>query len=162
MAKFQTTRFGELEFSEETIIQFPEGLLGFPRQKLYILLEHDTGGTPFKWLQSLEDGDLAFIVIDPLLIDTWYQFEIDTDTARLIEAHRAADCAVMAIVNVPLDKPSNMTANLKAPLVVNVENHLGRQMILASSAYGIQIPIFSSVTANLVTAPEALIASREL
>jgi flagellar assembly factor FliW len=140
--KFKSARFGEIEYPEEVVMTFPEGVLGFPRDRQYILLEHDAEGSPFKWLQSLESPDLAFIVVDPLMVDARYRFEIDVDTARMIGTDRSEECAVMAIVNVPREQPIHMTANLKAPLVVNVQTRAGRQVILGSNLFAIAVPLF--------------------
>lgn len=140
--KYMTTRFGEIDFPDEVIMEFPEGVLGFPAERRYILLEHDSEGSPFKWLQSLDNPHLAFIVMDPLQVDPDYRFEIDIDTARMIGSENAAECAVMSIVNVPHHAPMKMTANLKAPLVVNVETRVGRQVVLSSNAYAISTPVF--------------------
>ena len=125
---------------------FPEGILGFPGDRRFILLEHNEEGSPFKWLQSLDSPALAFIVVDPLFIDSRYRFDIDVDTARLIGAESQDECALMAIVNVPHDAPIRMTANMKAPLVVNVENRSGRQVILGSNAFNMSAPIFESAS----------------
>jgi len=140
--KYRTTRFGELEFPDEVVMTFPEGVLGFPQDVQFILLEHDAEGSPFKWLQSLDNPDLAFIILDPLSVDPRYNFEIDRDTERVIGTAQAAQCAVMSIVNVPHDRPIQMTANMKAPLVVNVETRLGRQVILGTQAFSINAPVF--------------------
>jgi flagellar assembly factor FliW len=142
-------------------MHFPEGVLGFPGEIRYILLEHDTEGSPFKWLQSLDSPNLAFIVIDPLLIEPRYRFEIDVDTARLIGSDNAEECAVMAIVNVPHDAPLHMTANLKAPLVVNVDTRLGRQVVLSSNAFAISTPVFSTAPAELASPGNELAALRK-
>jgi flagellar assembly factor FliW len=141
MMRYQTTRFGEIQFPEEVVMQFSEGILGFPAERRYILLEQDAEGSPFKWLQSLDNPNLAFIVIDPLQIDPHYCFEIDIDTSRVINSSDACECAVMAVVNVPRDAPMHMTANLKAPLVVNVANGLGRQLVLGATHYAISTPV---------------------
>ncbi|HOE96383.1 MAG TPA: flagellar assembly protein FliW [Candidatus Sumerlaeota bacterium] len=140
--RFHTTRFGEIEFPEEVVMTFPEGILGFPDEQRYILLEHDTDGSPFKWLQSVENPALAFIIVDPLFIDAGYHLEIDLDTARMIGTDAVEGCAIMSIVNVPHDAPIRMTANLKAPLIVNVENRHGRQIVLGNNAYSLSTPIF--------------------
>lgn len=141
--KFRTARFGEIEYPEEVVLTFPEGVLGFPNETQYILLEHTSEGSPFKWLQSLENPELAFIVVDPFYLEPRFQFEIDLDTERMIGTADSGACAVMAIVNVPRDTPIHMTANLKAPLLVNVENRLGRQVVLGSQAYSISTPVFA-------------------
>lgn len=142
MQKFRTTRFGEIEYPEDVVLDFPEGVLGFPEETQYILLEHSSEGSPFKWLQSLENPDLAFIVADPYYVEPRFVFEIDLDTERLIGTANPGCCAVMCIVNVPHESPIRMTANLKAPLLVNVETRIGRQVVLGSQAYSISSPIF--------------------
>ena len=143
--KFWTTRFGDVECPEEVVMQFPDGVLGFPESRQFILLEHDAEGSPFKWLQSLDNPELAFIVIDPYLYDPQYRFDIDLDTMRLIGTADPADCAVMGIVHVPRETPHGMTANLKAPLVVNVGSRRGRQIILGSNVYSISTPLFAEL-----------------
>lgn len=140
--KFRTTRFGEIEYPEDVILEFPEGVLGFPAEQHYILLEHTSEGSPFKWLQSLDNPDLAFIVVDPFYVEPRFAFDIDVDTERLIGTADPACCALMSIVNVPRDNPIRMTANLKAPLLVNVETRRGRQVVLGSQAYSISTPMF--------------------
>lgn len=150
--KFRTARFGEIEYPEEVVLTFPEGVLGFPNETQYILLEHTSEGSPFKWLQSLENPELAFIVADPFFIEPRFQFEIDLDTERMIGTADTGACALMAIVNVPRDTPIRMTANLKAPLLVNVENRIGRQVVLGSQAYSISTPVFAGAPA---TSPES-------
>ncbi|MCE5230597.1 flagellar assembly protein FliW [bacterium] len=144
--KFRTTRFGELEYGDEVVMHFPEGVLGFPESKRYILLEHNAEGSPFKWLQSLDNPDLAFIVIDPFQIAADYRFDIDLDTERIIGTNEASSCALMAISNIPRDAPLAMTANLKAPLLVNVETRRGRQVILTNNFYQINTPVFPTLS----------------
>lgn len=152
--KFRTTRFGEIDFSEEVIMRFPEGVLGFPESQRYVLLEHSAEGSPFRWLQSLDNPDLAFIVIDPFQVAPAYRFEIDVDTERIIGTSEPASCALMAIANIPHDAPLSMTANLKAPLMVNVENRRGRQVILSSNIYPINTPVFPALTVNVMEMEE--------
>lgn len=165
--KIETTRFGEVEFSEEVLIQFPEGVLGFPNDQRYLLLEHDAENSPFKWLQSADSPDLAFIVIDPLLLRPDFAVMIDSDTARIIGLEDAAESACMAIINVPEGNPVRMTANLKAPLVVNPNLRRGRQVIIGSQNFSISEPVFPRLNERLaereadaepLTAPDAATA----
>ena len=159
--KYFTTRFSEIEFPDDVVMRFPEGVLGFPECKRYVLLEHDADGSPFKWLQSLDNPHLAFIVADPLMVDPRYRFEIDIDTQKMIGTGDPANCAVMSIVNVPHDHPIRMTANLKAPLVVNVDTRTGRQVILGSNVYSIATPVFADVAAKEDEMAEAASQERE-
>lgn len=147
--KINTTRFGEIEFPEEVLIDFPDGILGFPAERRYVLLEHDVDDSPFKWLQSADNPDLAFIVVDPMLILEAYPIMIDMDTARMIGTQKVADCALMAIVNVPSESPASMTVNLKAPLVVNSDERKGRQIIIGSQTYSVNEPVFPRLSQRL-------------
>lgn len=144
--KFRTSRFGEIEFTDDVVMLFPEGVLGFPESRRYILLEHDADGSPFKWLQSLDNPDLAFIVLDPYQIVSDYRFEIDMDTERIIGTDLPSCCALMAISTIPYNEPLKMTANLKAPLVVNVQTRRGRQVVLSTNYYQINAPVFPALT----------------
>lgn len=147
--KIVTSRFGEIEFPEEVLIEFPEGVLGFPDCRRYILLEHDLENSPFKWLQSSDNTGLAFIVLDPMLLVDKYPVMIDSDTMKMIQAEDASRLAYMSIINVPNDDPIKMSANLKAPLVVNPESRKGRQIIMGSQAFSIQEPVFPRLNDRL-------------
>lgn len=147
--KIQTIRFGEIEFPDEVLLRFPEGILGFPNDQHYVLLEHDVEESPFKWLQSAESPELAFIVLDPLLIASNYPVMLDVDTARMIGAKDVSQCAYMSIVNVPASDPCRMSVNLKAPLVVNSQNRTGRQVILGTQTFSINEPVFPRLNERL-------------
>jgi len=67
LIKVKTTRFGDIEIDEKDVITLPSGIIGFPELKQYVLLDHDQD-SPFKWLQSLEDGAIAFVMINPMLL----------------------------------------------------------------------------------------------
>jgi flagellar assembly factor FliW len=147
--KFTTTRFGEIEFPEDVVLQLPDGILGFHDDRRFILLEHNVDGSPFRWFQSLDNADLAFIVVDPMLLDPRYEVEIDRDTAAMIATDAIGDCAIVAIINVPHDNPYKMTANLKAPIVINAANRMGRQLVLRSNIYTIGTPVFPTINLHL-------------
>ena len=106
--KLNTTRFGEIDVPDEQVIVVPEGILGFPDDKRFVLLEHDSEGTPFKWLQSADSGHLAFIVMDPNLVVESFEVEWDKESVELLgpaTEKAGEDIAMMAIVNVPHDDP---------------------------------------------------------
>lgn len=147
--KFTTTRFGEIEFPEEVVLSLPAGILGFPGDRRYILLEHNVESSPFRWLQSLDSPGLAFIVVDPSMIDPRYRIDLDRDSALCIGTSNPADCAIIAIINVPHENPIAMTANLKAPVVINAENRIGRQLILSSNLFSLNAPVFPALSLNL-------------
>lgn len=152
--KVQTTRFGEIDVPDPDVISIPEGIPGFPEFQRYVLLEHDSEGTPFKWLQSLENGALAFIVMDPQLLISSLPVELDGESRQTFGAEQVDErFALMCIVNVPHENPMEMTINLRAPILVHLEKRIGKQIILADETYSIRHRIFPDPLPNM--APSA-------
>ncbi len=143
LLKVKTTRFGEIEVPESDVIQLPLGLIGFPELKKYVLLDHDKE-SPFKWFQSLEDGAIAFVLIDPLLFKPDYVAEVTDGELGELEVAAEEDLVISVIVTVP-SNPQNMTANLKAPLIFNLKNRRGKQVILNTSQYNTRHNIMDEV-----------------
>lgn len=133
MIKVKTTRFGEIEVKSEDLIELPAGLIGFPELKRYVLLDHDKD-SPFKWLQSLDDGAIAFVLINPLLFKPDYVVEVTEAEVLDLDLKAEEDAVISVIITIPTN-PQNMTANLKAPLVFNLQNRRGKQLVLSHSAY---------------------------
>ncbi|MCX7015522.1 MAG: flagellar assembly protein FliW [Candidatus Sumerlaeota bacterium] len=156
--KVATTRFGEMEVPDGLVIQVPEGILGFPSDRRYVVLEHDTEDTPFKWLQSVDSKQLAFIVIDPRLLIPDYRLEFDEETVAEFGAIVPEEFIPMVIVNVPKDRPIEMTANLKAPIIVHETKRIGRQIILRSQDYSLTHRIFPEAEGDQAGAGQAAAA----
>ncbi|MFW7377886.1 MAG: flagellar assembly protein FliW [Oligoflexus sp.] len=133
MIKVKTTRFNEIEVDGKDVIELPSGLIGFPELKKYVLLDHDKD-SPFKWLQSLDDGAIAFVLINPLLFKPDYTVEVNEAEVSDLSLEAEEDAVISVIITMPSD-PQKMTANLKAPLVFNLKNRKGRQVILNNSEY---------------------------
>ena len=140
-----TTRFGALEIQEEQIIHMPSGIIGFPDQKKYVLLEQKKG-SPFIWLQSVDNGALAFVLIDPLLFKPDYNVEIGPEDAEDLGLKNGGkEARIMAIVNIlnrgEDGKPTAITANLLGPIVINLEKRLAKQVVLYDGQYSHRHPI---------------------
>lgn len=133
MLKFNTSRFGEIEVEESETIELPKGLIGFPELKRFVLLDHDKD-SPFKWLQSSEDGEIAFVLINPLLFKPNYTVEVTEGEVSDLDLKSEEDAVISVIITMPTN-PKNMTANLKAPLVFNLKNRTGKQIILNNPDY---------------------------
>lgn len=131
--KLQTTRFGEIEVKETEIITLPEGLVGFPEYTRYVLLDHDKD-SPFKWLQSVDEGSVAFVVMSPLMFRPDYSIEVTEDEVSGLGLEAVNDAVISVIVTIPSD-PKKMSANLKAPLIFNTKNRLGKQIIVKETEY---------------------------
>lgn len=133
LIKVTTSRFGEIEINESEIVELPQGLIGFPELKKYILLNHDKD-SPFKWLQSVDDGSIAFVLINPLLFKPDYTVEVTENEVCDLDLNNEEDAVISVIITMPTN-PQNMTANLKAPLIFNLKNRKGKQIILNNSTY---------------------------
>ncbi|MDF0666432.1 MAG: flagellar assembly protein FliW [Nitrospira sp.] len=138
--KCTSTRFGSFEVRAESILTFPSGLLGFPEQQRYVMLDHDTDA-PFKWLQSVEESTLAFVIMDPALFHPGYQVDVPTDAWAEIRAREREDLALVVILTIPSDDPGRITANLRGPLVISHKTKLGKQLVL-SEDFPTRHPLF--------------------
>ena len=83
MMVIKTTRFGEIEIDESRIIHFAEGLVGFPEDKKYVVMEHKPG-SPFMWLQSLSSPNLAFVIMNPFLFYPDYLKDISPEEEKVL------------------------------------------------------------------------------
>ncbi len=133
LIQVKTTRFGEIDVKEADVINLPAGLIGFPELKRYVMLDHDKD-SPFKWLQSLDDGAIAFVLINPLLFKPDYTVEVTESEVSDLDLTAEEDAVISVIITMP-SNPQNMTANLKAPLVFNLKNRRGKQLILNNAEY---------------------------
>jgi flagellar assembly factor FliW len=126
--KIATVRFGQLKADPATFIQFSGGVYGFPAAKKFLLIE--TGNdSDFRWLQSVEDPALAFLVTDPTLF--YPEFRAQVDKEHPLVAAMADDYQLLAIVTV--DRPTRkVTVNLAAPLAVHIGRREGCQLILSA------------------------------
>ncbi len=131
--KLQTSRFREIEVQDSDIITLPEGLVGFPELTRYVILDHDTD-SPFKWLQSVDDGTMAFVIISPLTFRPDYTVEVSEEEIGSLTLESADDAVISVIVTIPMD-PKKMSANLKAPLIFNLKNRRGKQVIVKDPQY---------------------------
>ncbi len=132
-----TKHFGEIEIDENKIITFREGIPSFENLKRYIVLYNGDETSPFRWLQCVDDGQLAFAVINPFMILGNYDIEISEETVGSLNIESISDVMVLAIVVVPED-PSKMTMNLKAPVIINTKNNSGMQVVLDTDMYSVR------------------------
>ena len=135
---------GAVEVRPDDLIVVCEPLAGFAECSSYALIEHTRGdgasaGTVF-WLQAVERPFHAFVVTDPWGVYPEYAPEIsDADTAQL-ELGSFEDARVFAILTVPRN-PSEITINLRAPVVVNVARRLAKQVVVLNDEYHTRHPI---------------------
>lgn len=127
------TKFhGELEINEQGIITFESGIPGFLNEKKFTLLTLEE--TPFFVLQSTTTPEVAFITINPFDVFPTYEFELSQDV--LSDLHIQSEQGVTVFVIVSVRSPfEDSTANLQAPVVVNMNSQLGKQYIMNTDQY---------------------------
>jgi len=130
--RIQTSRFGELEVAEDTLLTFPSGLVGFPAVQQFVVLDV-VEDCQYQWFQSINEADLAFVIIDVHVLDTEFQAEISDEGLAELNITETDPVLIMAVVTIPSEKPEQATANLRAPLVVNLRTRKGKQLILHES-----------------------------
>lgn len=121
-----TKPFGEIEVDERQKISFPHGLLGFETLQSFVLL--DASQPPFYWLQSLDEPDIAFVMIDPTVFKPDYGPDVPPEDLEEIGADGNEEPLVLTIVTIP-EQQELMTANLQGPIIVNRQTKIGRQAI---------------------------------
>ena len=138
--KIKTVKFGDVEIDKEELIVFPEGLPGFSNAKQFAFLESPEIA-PFAWLQSAEDPAVAFVIVDPLVVDKDYQIQVRPEDIECLELEDPGDARVLAIVVVPSD-PKMATVNLMGPIIVNPRNRKAKQVVLADSRLSVRHPVW--------------------
>jgi len=154
----QTTRFGKIQFSDDELIQFPEGILGFNDLKRFVLLDDPTDEI-FAWLQACDEPGIAFPVLEPELFTETYQINLTKSDFEVLKMNAQSKHRYFCIVTIP-DDPTKMTANLKAPVVVNIEQRLARQCVLQDNTLAIREPIFAKLQQRVVSFPDQSIKSQ--
>ncbi|MFJ9501221.1 flagellar assembly protein FliW [Brevibacillus centrosporus] len=117
---------------------FEDGIPGFSHLQFFQLMQEEE--SPFFLIQSTEEKDVGFWVIDPFSFFSEYKFEL-SEVAK--EALRVEDQSQIAVFTIITIRENNLaTVNLKAPIVVNLSNRMGRQVILQEDTYSIRQPLF--------------------
>ncbi|TCK05054.1 UNVERIFIED_ORG: flagellar assembly factor FliW [Anoxybacillus amylolyticus] len=140
-----TKYHGTVAVKEEDIIHFPHGLPGFADKKRFVLLP--LADTPFVILQSVETPALGFVLIEPFSYFPTYEFELDEATVEQLNIESERDVAVYVILTVA-DPFHETTANLQAPVVINVHKRLGKQVILTNPPYQTKHRLFPEKVAT--------------
>lgn len=138
----KTKANGIVNVDEKQLITFPEGLLGFEKYTKFALI--DSEYEPFIWLQSTEESNLAFLMIDPFLICSDYEADIDDSALRNIGVDSAEDIIIMTLVTIPKDG-SAITANFLGPVVINKKNRKCLQVILNDSRWTTKFDIVKAL-----------------
>jgi len=135
-----STRFGEIPYAEEDVLVFPRGIPAFEQHNKWILAGEEDNA--IKWLQNIEDSDLALPVTTPDAVMTDYNAKIPEDELNLVGSKDFADLALLIVVSIPESAPWDMTANLRAPILINLKSRRAVQVIALNEEYPIRHVVF--------------------
>ncbi|GAA0085633.1 flagellar assembly protein FliW [Clostridium sp. CTA-7] len=131
---------GKMIYKDDEIINFVKGIPGFDNFKKYIIKEVESN-SPFYILQSVEDNDIGFIIISPFFIHNDYEVKLSEEIIKKLNIESPEDVLLYSIVTLN-SKVEDITANLKAPLVINIKNKKGEQYIIDKEKYSIKEKIY--------------------
>lgn len=137
-----TKAMGKMDVPEDKIFEFPEGLYGFEDYKKFALLDSDYD--PFLWLQSVDEPNLAFLIVDPFLICGDYETDIDDESLKKIDITKPEDIIIMTIVTIPATG-TPITANFQGPLVINKSKKKCMQVILNDNRWSTKVNIIEAL-----------------
>ncbi|RAK04925.1 flagellar assembly factor FliW [Halanaerobium saccharolyticum] len=140
--EIMTRDFGKIEIDKSDIISFNSGLPGFENLEEFILLPL-AEESPFIIMQSVEDPDIAFVTVEPGNLIQNYEFEISDKTEKKLKIESVSNLLILNIITLKNDF-NNSTANLSAPIVINLEEKLGQQVILDDQRYQVRYKIFAA------------------
>ncbi|NLX64568.1 MAG: flagellar assembly protein FliW [Clostridiaceae bacterium] len=126
--QLETAHFGVIDIDETEFIYFPEGIPGFENSKRFALIGHDVKDSVFFWLQSVDMPELCFVVADPFMIYEGYTVDVEDEDVEALEITDPNKVITLTIVIIP-ENINEVRVNLKAPILINVEKKLGKQII---------------------------------
>ncbi|MDR3710891.1 MAG: flagellar assembly protein FliW [Capsulimonadaceae bacterium] len=142
-----TSRFGQIEVDEKSVISFPEGIPGFEHTRHYVIVPHRTvqgQSSPFRWLQSIEEPSLALPVINPWSIRPDYAPTVPGLIIKQLGITAIREQAqFLAVVTIPANNPAGITVNLLAPILINRDTNVAKQVIVQNETYSIRTPLIT-------------------
>jgi len=132
------TRFGDVEYKQEEILNFPLGLIGFENLHDFIVMPNKKEG-PLFWIQSLEEPEIAFVVTDPTNFFLDYKIEPSSQELEQLGITKEDEIFILSVVTVPPSK--EITLNLAAPVLFAAKTNKAIQVILENSPYEVKTPL---------------------
>ncbi len=149
--KVNTSRFGVVEVADTDIVEFSEGLLGFEHLKRFCIVD-PADETLILWLQSADNAEVAFPILEPKLFKGDYKVRLSANELRTlrIDSTNKKDTLVYCILTIPAEV-SAMTANLKAPIVINSSSRQARQVVLQENEYSVKFAMYKELLAVMIS-----------
>ena len=144
--KVVTKFFGEVELDDNKILDFPNGIIGFEDFKKYAIMydEDSDGEVRISWLQSVEEPTLALPVVDPLAVLPDYAPMLEDELLKPLGESEDEDLLFLLAMTVPSDM-TKVTANMKAPFIINAKTCKGIQIIVDNADYPVKFNVYESV-----------------
>ena len=146
--KVKTTRFGELEVNPTDLVTFAEGLFGFENLKKYFVVDPGDS-TLILWLQSTEEEKVAFPIIEPKIFKPDYIAKLLPADLNGLELESLQAAKLYCILTVPANV-TEMSANLKAPIVINSAKKIGKQIVLQDSKVSVKHEMYKELKTYIV------------
>lgn len=138
MAVFTSSSLGKLEYDNNNVVSFVKPILGFEHLRRFLVVCRPES-EPLRWLQSLDDPDVSFVILEPQWVLPGYEIEISQHDIKTLDGSTdQADYQTYLIITIPRGKPEDISANLKGPVVINKKNLRAIQMVLSNPDYEIQ------------------------
>ena len=139
MKEFETTRFGVISYNPENVISFPEGLIkldGYEHCKEYHLFHEEEGNRVLHYLQSLDDPELSFTLVDPTLLNVDYDLELNDEESTALNVSDDDEVIIMLMVYRALTiegeevkSSEEIKAQTQSPLIININKRIGIQKV---------------------------------
>jgi flagellar assembly factor FliW len=136
MLRVESDLLGTLTVAEEEIVEFPQGLFGFPEARRFVVVPADREGV--YWLQSTDHTPLAFLLADPFLHFEGYAVELGPGDLADLRAGADDTVAILAVVTLPASATESPTANLQGPVAIHFAARRAKQVAISTAEHGVR------------------------
>ena len=145
----KTKIFGDVEISDDKILYFEDGIIGFPDLKHFTLIHDEDKGTDagIRYFQSIEEPGFAMPVMNPLMVCDNYNPQVSAEFLAELGNLSDENIVVLVTVTVPTDL-TKMTVNLQGPIIINSDEKKGAQIIVEGNDYPVRFPIYDIIKAR--------------
>ena len=139
----KTRIFGDVEISDDKILTFEDGIIGFPELKHFTLIHDEEKGKDagIRYFQSIEEPAFAMPVMNPLMVCEDYNPQVSEEFLSSLGNISDENIVVLVTVTVPTDL-TKMTVNLQGPIIINSDEKKGAQIIVEGGDYPVKFPIY--------------------
>ena len=141
--RIESNRFGQLEVPDDKLIKMERPILGFENLGQFCLVEIDDLG-PFLWLQAVDDPQVAFLLVNPVVFFPDYSITVNPNEIAELKVDNVANVETYVIVTID-SQSSRIYANLQGPILINNTNRLAKQLVLVNSEYRVDEVISSEM-----------------